>query len=130
MKYLLYIEKKRVGAVVGVPPRLSSDGYGELQQKFHEEHGSADDNWWSTCMSSLWECDCHFGVHYCYDLTPNGGLFELYQLPCNSKEDVEKCKERLRSQRDVVALDVVTISKLVEYQSVVDDIYSREKEMV
>jgi len=50
------------------------------------------------------------GIHFGYDLCPQGGLFCLYvDMTIYTKDDIENAKRELRRDRDVVSLNVLEL---------------------
>ena len=112
-------------AIVNVPPDLSSDGYGALQQWFAKHTKSRDEY---AVMRHLWSHNQINGVWYHEELAgPDGAAFEVFQLPDTPPESLEFAVSKIRRDFDVVSLRVKRFEKLHDIQADVDRIAAEDK---
>jgi len=115
MMYLIYTSNG-IGAFVDVPPGLSSDGYGELQERFVKKHNPRDKYERYAEMVRLWpDHRTANGVYYDWGLAgPDGAWYTVIKTPDITTEQVKEAKRQIRRDGDVVTMSVLRIKRLVE----------------
>ncbi len=67
---------------------------------------------WDLHIASLWPSDQVLGIPFEYSLCYDGGNFVLYVDAETPAEDIEKAKQKLRQDRDVVTLGVRILTRV------------------
>ena len=123
MKYLIFCEGRglqgaMVGAVVECNEWTSRD-FGRAQESFVQQFGAEPKHPIDrlAMMLPLWE---HYrtsqGVYYHCELAgPDGASFLVIRTPDISRERLEAAVAEIRRESDVVSLNRLTISKMVDF---------------
>lgn len=112
-------------AIIDVPPELSSDGYGKLQDWFGQTtRGEA----YSSSMRRISSHTLIHGVWYHEELAgPDGASFELFHLPDIPDESVQAAKDHIFRSFDVVRLRVIHFKTVHDIQDDVDRIAKEDR---
>lgn len=111
------------GALVDIPRGYSSEQWEDLQKRFvHAVYPRTRQrgDWalWLNGTYRLWPDQRKYNIHWCEELAgPRGMSFVLLALPDNTTAEIQNVKQHLRSNRDVVSISTVRVSKLIDIKA-------------
>lgn len=111
---------KVIGALVRMPEGATATFYEAVQKDFQSRFDPQQTDLEASKrefadLHRLRSNDCVNGVFYEWELINGGAVYQLYQLPGTSDEQIREAEAALRGNQDVVRLSVLKVAELVDY---------------
>ena len=104
-------------ARIDIPPDYSAGQWSRAIAAFREVCRRPADS--HVEVHTLHEDQRHFGVYYSWGLAnSDGAWFIVHGFPENTKEDVQRCARKIRTEQDVVRLRIMTVKQWVDFRLV------------